>query len=105
MSDRVEKSRLAESDLDAIAEHLQTEASDQVALRFLTRDEETFRKLASLPFLGGKWESEDADLSEIRVWPVKGFPRHLVFYEPIPNGIRVVRVLHSSRDADRLLKP
>ena len=104
MAARIEKSNLAESDLDAIAEHLQEQASDQVAVRFLECAEATFSKLASLPFLGGKWENDSADLHDIRVWQIMRFPRHLVFYEPIPDGIRVVRVLHSSRDTDRVMK-
>ena len=100
MADRIEISPPAERDLDRFVEYLQEHASDSVALRFLDRAHGTFAKLASSPFLGGRRESDSADLSEVRVWPIKSFPRHLVLYEPITDGIRVIRVLHASQGTD-----
>jgi len=32
------------------------------------------------------------------MWRVKDFPKHLIFYRPIKDGVEVIRVLHSSRD-------
>lgn len=32
------------------------------------------------------------------------FGRYVVFYEPLPDGIDVVRVLHGSRDIDHVFE-
>lgn len=37
-------------------------------------------------------------LSGMRVWPVKGFRKILVFYRPIAVGVEIVRVVHGARD-------
>ena len=35
-------------------------------------------------------------LAKLRKWRIKGFDNHMVFYEPRPDGISVVRVLHAA---------
>ena len=37
-------------------------------------------------------------LKGLRMWQVRGFEKHLIFYRPIKDGIEVIRVLHASRD-------
>jgi plasmid stabilization system protein ParE len=36
--------------------------------------------------------------------PHFAFGRYVVFYEPLPDGIDVVRVLHGSRDIDHVFE-
>jgi len=38
----------------------------------------------------------------IRRWHIKGFPRLLVLYRDLPDGIEVVRVLDAGRDIHAL---
>jgi hypothetical protein len=38
----------------------------------------------------------------MRRWPVKGFEKILLFYFPLPDGLDLVRVVHGSRDLNRL---
>jgi hypothetical protein len=38
----------------------------------------------------------------MRRWPVKDFEKVLLFYFPLSDGVELVRVVHGSRDLDRL---
>ena len=59
--------------------------------RFLDRIDRTIRMLAENPGLG---ESQDDLKQGLRRFV---FSNYLVFYEPIRDGIRVVRVLHGAQ--------
>jgi plasmid stabilization system protein ParE len=66
---------------------------------FLQRAQETFHLLAEQPEIGWKLESKNPSLQNIRKFPVKGFPKLIIFYRPIDDGddgIEVLRVLHGS---------
>jgi hypothetical protein len=41
-------------------------------------------------------------LKPLREWPVKGFAEFLIFYLLQGDTIRVIRVLHGSRDVNRI---
>ena len=62
-----------------------------------------FEQLEAMPGMGRRYETDNARLQDLRVWPVKGFPNHLIFYRATPNGIEVVHVLHGARDLDSAL--
>lgn len=66
--------------------------------RFLRAAEAAFAQLEALPGIGRPFQSDDPRLKELRIWHVKGFPKHLIFYRPLPNGIEVIHVLHGARD-------
>jgi toxin ParE1/3/4 len=53
--------------------------------------------------MGDVHESRNPRLADIRVWAVKGFRNHLVFYRPIEEGIEVLTVLHGARNLDTAL--
>jgi toxin ParE1/3/4 len=42
-------------------------------------------------------------LTGLRVFPVRGFPKHLIFYRQVADGIELVRVLHGARDVAAIL--
>ena len=91
--------------LDAIieqAEYIGAE-SPTAAERFLDAVEETFRQLDEMPGMGHRHESADPRLAGIRVWAVKGFRSHLIFYRIVDGGIDVVTLLHAARDLDNVL--
>ena len=48
--------------------------------------------------MGAPLALQRAELSNIRKWRVKDFDNHLVFYEPRPVGVSIVRVLHAASD-------
>jgi plasmid stabilization system protein ParE len=51
-----------------------------------------------MPLMGSSREFKNSALQGIRMWRVKDFHRHLIFYRPIADGVEIIRVLHSSRD-------
>jgi toxin ParE1/3/4 len=56
-----------------------------------------------MPGMGHRYESADPRLAGIRIWSVKGFPNHLIFYGPFDGGIEVIHLLHGARDIDAAL--
>jgi len=72
--------------------------SIQAADRFLEATEGAFHLLAENPNAGAQRTFHSATLRGIRMWPIRGFEKHLIFYRRIPDGIEVVRVLHTARD-------
>ena len=45
------------------------------------------------------------ELTTLRMFPIRDFPKYFIFYRPTEEGIEVVRVLHASRDLQALLDP
>jgi len=85
------KRPLARDDLIEIWEYI---AEDNVARAdaFIDTIEAMLIKLAAHPLLG---RARPELAPKLRSFP---FGRYVVFYEPIADGIEVLRVLHSSRD-------
>ncbi len=75
-----------------------------VAERFLAAADETFEQLARMPEVGSPRDSGRSELSGLRMFRIRGFERHLVFYRPIEGGVEIVRVLHSVRDLATLFE-
>jgi toxin ParE1/3/4 len=62
--------------------------------RWVDKLDEKFFLWATQPMMG---RARDELLPGIRSFP---FGRYVVFYQAIPDGIDIVRVLHGSRDID-----
>jgi toxin ParE1/3/4 len=103
MTRSVSRRPRATRDLDETASFIAQDSPD-AAFRFLEAAERAFGQLAGTPGLGGVWETDDPRLAGLRVWPIPGFEKYLVFYRPADDGIEVIRVLHGSRDIDSLLR-
>ena len=90
---RVLRRPQAETDIleiwDYIAEDSMVEAD-----RWVDRLDEKFALWATQPMMG---RSRDELTPGVRSL---AFGRYVVFYEPLPDGIDVVRVLHGTRDID-----
>ena len=69
------------------------------------RVEATIKQLVEQPYLGSPRDYDDPRLHNLRQWPVQDFKNYLIFYRPFAssNSIEVLRVLHSSRDANAQL--
>jgi toxin ParE1/3/4 len=79
-------------------------ASMSIADSFLKAVETTLGLLSCHPESGRLAPVTRAELDGIRRFPVSdGFERVLLFYFALPDGIDLVRVLHGSRDLERLL--
>ncbi len=90
----------ATADLDQQADYLAENVNLDTALRFYKAAEKTFAFLVSTPEAGAIRDSRNPTLAAIRVWRIKGFENHQIFYRPSERGIEIVRVLHSRRDID-----
>ena len=78
--------------------YLAENASLDTADRFLSNAEASFADLARQPGMGAPLNLKHPDLASLRKWRVKDFDNHLVFYEPRPDGVSIVRVLHAASD-------
>ena len=79
------------------------EADLATARRFLQALLKTCRALQRNPEVGSPRAFRTPRLAGLRVVPVTGFRRQLVFYIPSKEAIEVVRVLHGARDLEGLL--
>lgn len=95
----------ADLDIDQQFEYLAIEAGTQTARRFLAGVRATLERLAADPEIGSPRRFSGSALAGLRIWPVRGFRRHLLFYRPLVDdeGIEVVRLLHAARDIESLL--
>ena len=68
------------------------------ARRFLDAVFATLEFIHDTPNIGRAWRH--GTIPGLRVWRVSGFPNHLIFYRPIPEGIEAVDLIHGARDLD-----
>lgn len=99
----IQKSLSSRFDLLEIADFLEQVADLRTAERFLLAARKTMADLARMPGLGSPCEFRSLHLRDIRVRPIRGFRKHLIFYRPIRGGVEIVRVLHGARDVKALL--
>ena len=93
----------ADIDINHQFEYLAVEAGLATARRFLREFQKTCNSLQTKPEIGSPRMFGDRRLAGLRVWPVRGFRRQLIFYIPTDDTIEIVRVLHGARDIDTLL--
>ena len=86
----------AETDLDEIWWYI-AQNNPKNADNFLDFILEQCLFLAQSPYSGKK---RDELLQDLRSFPVRNY---LIFYFPLENGIEIVRVMHGSRDIDKVV--
>ncbi|MEW6755938.1 MAG: type II toxin-antitoxin system RelE/ParE family toxin [Candidatus Latescibacterota bacterium] len=91
----------ADRDIDALLAHLAQDNPD-AADRFLVAVQEAFELLVEMPQIGSLLQFNHPALKDLRRWPVKGFEKHLIFYQLIASRVEIVRVLHAARDLGAL---
>jgi toxin ParE1/3/4 len=91
-------SQAAEEDLGQIFDYTELEFGFDQAVQYLSDAERLFYQLCDNPMLG-------RERNEIRDG-LRAIPcgSHVIFYRILPHQIRVVRVLHASRDLPQFLK-
>jgi toxin ParE1/3/4 len=89
---------VARNDLIKHFIYLAENAGLDIADRFLTNAETTFTLLAEQPMLGVDLTLQRSDLTGLRKWRVKDFEDVLVFYQPRPDSVAIIRVLHGTRN-------
>lgn len=101
MKRRLQRRPQALSDVEESAVYIGLD-SPAMALRFIEAVEETLRFLVKNPEIGPARTFSRHELVGLRMFPVKGFDKHLIFYLPTEDGIEVVRILHGARDLGAL---
>lgn len=95
----------AEIDIAGHALYLANQrATRGVALRFFEETESISRKLAEFPKLGAVRESVGPSVPTLRAIPVPNFPKYLVLYREVDDGVEILRVLHGSQDIEAILR-
>jgi toxin ParE1/3/4 len=102
MPERIEKTALATQDIEQLAAYYLAEAGMSVALCFVDNAEIAFTQLAKMPRMGAFLGFQHPPYADIRRWHIQGFPRLLILYRVIQDGIEVIRVLDAGRDIHAL---
>ncbi len=73
--------------------------------RFLDALRLTFRTLARWPEVGPHYQSNRAELTGMRFWPVRRFTNYLIFYHVTAarRHLHIIRILHGARDLSQVL--
>lgn len=95
MAKKVALSPLAEIDLLDIALYIAAE-NPKAADKFAHEIDDKFLLLSTQPEMGRRRPELGR---ELRSFPVKSY---VIFYDPTPGGIFVVRVLHGARDIENV---
>ena len=89
-------SNIASFDVDGICEYLASHSA-KAAERFATQFGKCLDKLAVTPFVGSRPRPNDPTLRFTMIG------KYVVYYRVENDRVWIQRVLHSARDADRLL--
>lgn len=92
----------ADQDLADQADYYAAEGGFRLGARFLNAATVTMSLLAERPKVGWKCKLSHPALASVRVFPVRGFEKILIFYRPMDKRVEVIRVLHGSQDLDLL---
>ncbi len=70
---------------------------------FLDAVADSFERLTQMPYIGVERRFTNPQLSGVRMWFVKGYEKHLIFYRVTDDAIEIIRVLHAARDIENAL--
>ena len=92
-----ELSQEADNDLQEIYDHTVVHFSEVQAIQYLTGLDDLFNNLCLHPYTGRVRNEIRKGLHSV------SYVSHIVFYRVIEKHIRIVRVLHASRDIPKFL--
>jgi toxin ParE1/3/4 len=94
-----ELSQEADNDLEEIFDYTQVQFGSEQAIKYLLGFESLFENLCIHPETGRTRDEIRKGLRSI------SHISHVVFYRILKDRIRIVRVLHSGRDLQKLIPP
>jgi len=80
------------------------EQDEEAAQRFLDACDETFIFLSENRFVGSQRKFNNSSLAEVRMWRVNGYEKYLIFYHPLNDGVKILHVIHSRRNYNRIFE-
>ena len=81
--------------------YLVENAGLEVARRFRDSARTTFDGLAKMPEMGSP--RNIGRFTDLRMWRVRGFEKHLIFDRSLRDRIQIERVIHAAQDYTRVL--
>lgn len=90
-------SKYAEKDLENIFDYTEKEFGKPQAVAYVSSFDESFSLIAKNPEVGRHRNDVRKDLRSL----IKD--KHIIFYRLQNNGIRIVRILHTSQDIKNFL--
>ncbi len=102
MTRKISKRPQAERDIEEAFVFV-AETDFDSGLNFLHAVEQSFEMIAENPFVGSERKFAAPELGNVRMWRVKSYEKHLIFYFVRDDVIEVLRVIHSARDYIRIL--
>ena len=99
MSLPVEESEFVYCDVQDILRYLKKRNPASVA-HFNDAFKASVDLLARMPEIGRP--RSDLGSEQMRSWRIRKFPRYLIFYEVLPDRLRLLRVLHGYRDLQEI---
>ena len=103
MSLRVIETANSLKDLRRILDYFVDQNEPNVGARFIDAYEETLAWIGDFPELGSPWETDAARLQNVRVKPIHGFEKYLLFYRLREQGAYILRIFHGHQDIANLL--
>jgi len=97
MNYRLVPSAEADSDVFDIACYL-SEQREGLGFRFYDAVDAAYQQITENPKRKGVGPFQCPEAKNIRIWPIQGFPNHLIFYRIGTDSIEILRVLHGARD-------
>ena len=92
----------ARQELEDIAVHIGT-YRPSAARRFLAAAQKLYATFAALPALGSLWEPESPSFAGVPYFAIPRYPKYVVFYRPLADGVEILHILHGARDLGPLL--
>ena len=71
------------------------------ARRFQAAARATFAELAQSPGMGAPQKL--TMFPRVRMWRIREFEKYLIFYQPIGDGVEILRVIHAAQDYNRIV--
>lgn len=102
MSKRIIITPKASQDLEDYFDYI-AQNNPNAALKFFDASRQTFATLAKMSGMGRLYPVLNSRLVGLRKWSVKGFENYLIFYLFDDENIKIIRILHASRDIDKIL--
>jgi len=99
---KIALSEAAVADILEQSEWYEAQADEKLAKRWEKAVTSTLLRISRGPRTGSPCNFNAAELRGARRVPVAGFPRYLLFYQPYPDEIVVLRIVHGARDLESL---
>lgn len=100
----IRQTKQAQDSISHHALYLALNASLEVSDRFVSAVDQTLIWLTQMPRVGRPAALADDALKDVRVWPVRGFTNHHLFYRPTEDGIELLYLFHAAQDVLPLLE-